>query len=253
MVDFTDKVVVVTGGLGLIGKQVVMAFCEFNATVIVLDRSPDLFDQYFSSYQNTHFYQVDVEKPNEIENSINNIIGLFNKIDVWVNIAYPRTKDWGHFIDMVSFESWNDNLKMHLGSYFWTSKLVLEEMKKKSSGSLINFGSIYGIVGPNFSLYEGTDMTVPVAYAAIKGAISSLTKYFASLYGPHKIRVNCIAPGGIFDHQAENFVERLNVLTPLRRMARDYEIAMPTLFLASEAASYITGHVLTVDGGWTIQ
>lgn len=253
MLDFSDKVVIVTGGLGLIGRQLVLAFNEFNATVIVLDLLSERFEEYFSSCENIHFFKTDIAEPKEIQTSVERIIKDFRKIDVWINAAYPRTADWGKAIDEVSFESWNENLKLHLGSYFWSSKLVLEIMKAQKSGALINFGSIYGVVGPNFDVYKGTEMTMPVAYAAIKGAITNLTRYFATLYGPYNVRVNCIAPGGIYNHQPEEFVKNYNQLTPLKRMGRDYEIAMPTIFLASQAASYITGQTLLVDGGWTAQ
>ncbi len=251
MLDFSDKVVIVTGGLGLIGRQVCSAFNEFNATVIVMDISSELFDEYFSSCKNIHFFKMDITDPSEIESCIKRLIKDFRKIHVWINTAYPRSADWGNFIDNVSYESWNENLKIHLGGYFWSSKLILEVMKKQQTGNLINFGSTYGVVGPNFDVYKGTDMTMPVAYAAIKGAITNLTRYFAALYGPYNIRVNCIAPGGIYNNQPEKFVEKYNELTPLKKMGKDYEIAMPTVFLASEAASYITGQTLLVDGGWT--
>jgi NAD(P)-dependent dehydrogenase (short-subunit alcohol dehydrogenase family) len=253
MLEFSGKVVAVTGGLGLIGKQVSLAFNEFDATLVVLDIHPDLFDKYFASYPNIHFLKMNITEPDEIKAGVEKIIKDFQKIDVWVNTAYPKTKDWGKFIDDVSFESWNKNISMHLGGYFWSSKLVLDEMKTRKSGSLINFGSMYGAIGPNFNVYAGTDMTTPVAYSAIKGALASLTRYLATLYGAYNIRVNCIAPGGVHNNQNENFVKRYNELTPLRRMGKAYEIAMPTVFLASEAASYITGQILMVDGGWTAQ
>jgi len=124
-------------------------------------------------------------------------------------------------------------------------------MKQRGGGVLINLASIYGMLGPNFSVYEGTEMTSPAAYAAIKGAIINLTRYFATFYGADNIRVNAVCPGGVFDNQDDNFVKAYGKLTPMGRMARASEIALPVVFLASDAASYITGQALIVDGGWS--
>jgi len=124
-------------------------------------------------------------------------------------------------------------------------------MKRNQGGTIINFGSTYGVVGPKFSIYEGTEMTSPAPYSAIKGGIINFTRYLATYYASHNIRVNAICPGGIFDEQNEKFVEKYNENTPMGRMGKPEEIAGPVLFLASEASSYITGEVLMVDGGWT--
>lgn len=253
MMDFTGKVVVITGGAGLIGKEVSLAFLEHGASVVVADMDEKIFRGIFCDFLDSgkiSFERFDITNPSGIGKGIKKIIGKFKKIDVWVNSAYPRTPDWGNYIDDVTFSSWDKNIRMQLGGYFWSSKLVLEYMKKKRSGCLINFGSTYGVVGPNFDIYKGTDMTMPVAYSAIKGAVVNLTRYLAALYGGHNIRVNCICPGGVFNGQNPGFVKRYGNLTPLKRMAKNTEMAMPTLFLASDAASYITGHVLMVDGGW---
>jgi len=252
MLDFTGKVVVVSGGLGLIGKQVLFAFREFNATLVAADVDEKRFRELFSGFDNVHFENLDVSKPSDIELGVKRILKKWGKIDVWINCSYPRTDDWSRSIDDVTVDSWDANVKMHLGGYFWASKVVLESMKSNGSGCLINFGSTYGVVAPHFDVYAGTDMTVPVAYSAIKGGIITLSKYLAAIYGPYNIRVNCICPGGVYDRQDERFVKRYDELTPLKRMARDYEIAMPVVFLASDAASYITGHTLMVDGGWTV-
>ena len=124
-------------------------------------------------------------------------------------------------------------------------------MKRQGGGSIINFASIYGVVAPDFSIYEGTDMTMPVAYSAIKGGIITLSKYFATYYGGDNIRVNAISPGGIFSGQAESFVDRYAQKTPMKRMGTPEEIAGAVVFLSSNASSYVTGQNLLVDGGWT--
>ncbi|MEK7333547.1 MAG: SDR family oxidoreductase, partial [Nitrospirota bacterium] len=118
-------------------------------------------------------------------------------------------------------------------------------------GTIINLASIYGVVAPDFSIYEGTEMTMPVAYSAIKGGIIALTRYIATYYAKYNVRANTVSPGGIFDNQQETFVKRYSDKTPLGRMGSPSEVTGAVVFLASEAASYITGQNLIVDGGWT--
>jgi len=253
LLNFSGKNVVVTGGLGQIGYKVSRAFLEYGAQVIVADINDSGFAalQSESGGERCRFLPFDISNLEQIPEVAKNIVNEYKQVHVWVNAAYPRTKDWGNKLEDAPLSSWDENIRSHLGGYFWTSKAILEHMKEQGSGSLINLGSIYGVVGPNFSVYEGTEMTMPVAYAAIKGAIVNLTRYFATCYGKYNVRVNSICPGGVFADQNPRFVERYNRLTPLGRMAKAEELAMPTVFLAADAASYITGHTLIVDGGWT--
>jgi NAD(P)-dependent dehydrogenase (short-subunit alcohol dehydrogenase family) len=117
--------------------------------------------------------------------------------------------------------------------------------------SIINVSSIYGVVAPDFEIYSGTDMTSAAPYSAIKAGIINFSRYAASYYGKYGIRVNSICPGGVFDNQNKIFIENYSKRTPLGRLAKTAEIAAPILFLASDAASYITGATVMVDGGWT--
>ena len=125
-------------------------------------------------------------------------------------------------------------------------------MKKQGFGSLINMSSIYGLVGPDFTIYEGTDMTMPAAYAAIKGGLNNLTRYLASYYGVSQIRINTVSPGGILDNQPKSFIDNYNKKVPLKRMGSPKDIVSAVYFLLSDESGYITGHNLVVDGGWSI-
>jgi NAD(P)-dependent dehydrogenase (short-subunit alcohol dehydrogenase family) len=174
-------------------------------------------------------------------------------MDIWVNASYPRTKDWSRGVSEMRVETLRKNVDMHLNSYLWTSRVAGLRMKRaRKRGAIIHFGSIYGIQANDFSVYDGTAMTSPMAYAAIKAGILNGTRYLASYFGPCGIRVNSVCPGGVFDRQPRRFVDNYERKVPLKRMARPEEIAGVVLFLASEAASYITGTTLCVDGGWTI-
>lgn len=124
-------------------------------------------------------------------------------------------------------------------------------MKRLGGGSIINIGSTYGVVAPDFSIYEGTQMTMPAAYSAIKGGLITFTKYLAAYYGKDKVRANVVSPGGIFDHQPKSFVEKYSKRVPLGRMGEPSDVAGAVVFLASDASKYVTGHNLMVDGGWT--
>jgi len=124
-------------------------------------------------------------------------------------------------------------------------------MKDQRHGSVVNIASIYGTVGPDFSIYEGTNMTMPAAYSAIKGGVINFTRYLASYYGSYNIRVNCISPGGIFDKQSPNFVNKYESKVPLRRMGLPEDISPAVGFLLAQESSYITGQNIIIDGGWT--
>ena len=125
-------------------------------------------------------------------------------------------------------------------------------MSKQMYGSIINIASIYGVVGPDFTVYDETSMTMPAGYSAIKGGLINLTRYMASYFGSNNIRVNCVSPGGIFDNQDINFVKNYEKKVPLGRMGLPEDIAPSVAFLLSDDSKYITGQNLIIDGGWTI-
>ncbi|MHA8090222.1 oxidoreductase [Aquirufa antheringensis] len=243
MFSVLNKVIVVTGGNGLLGREIVSTLrCE-GAIVIAADI---LFEK-----QESDDLILDITSKSSIILGITQIIEKYNRIDGWVNNAYPRTKDWGDKFENISLDSWKTNVDMHLNGYFLCCQLVLEQMKIQQFGSLINMSSIYGIVGPDFTVYDNTNMTMPAAYSAIKGGINNLTRYLASYYGKYQIRINTVSPGGIFDNQPLSFVDNYNKKVPMKRMGHPKDIVSAIYFLLSDESSYITGHNLIVDGGWT--
>jgi len=252
--SLANKKAVVTGGCGLIGKEIVRGLAEAGAKVFIVDINREKGNKLASSlvkdgYSAEFIYWDTIIR--KIESNIKAIFKLSGHVDIWVNNAYPRTKDWADKIEKVTPAAWQKNIDMQLNSYALCSKYAAENMAKKG-GSIINMGSIYGVLGADFTVYEGTNMTLPFAYSAIKGGIVNLSRYLASYFGKHNVRVNTICPGGVFDNQNTEFVKKYSHKVPLKRMAKVDEIASVVIFLASDAASYITGATLMVDGGWSI-
>lgn len=253
--DFSlkDKIAVVTGGAGLIGKAICKALAEAGAKVYIADINSDksqvICGEIRQDSLNAEWIDMDITSEESIKGSVSKIIKNEGKIDIWINNAYPRTSDWGDKFETIKASSLKKNVDMHMNGYFVCCQKALEEMKKRQEGVLLNIGSHYGVLGPNFSIYEDTDMTMPAAYSLIKGGIVNFSRYLATYYARYNLRVNAVCPGGVFDNQDQRFVDRYCKLVPLQRMASPDDIAGPVLFLCSDAASYMTGQVIMVDGG----
>lgn len=244
------KTAMVIGGAGLIGRGIVKALHEFGAEVYIADIDKNKADELIKDVA-VKFVYLDITSDDSIQKALAEVIKKSGKIDILVNCAYPRTKDWGMKFENIPFASWKTNVDNHLGGYFLCCQKAAEQMKAKGGGVIINLSSIYGVVAPDFSIYEGTEMTMPAAYSAIKGGIISLTRYIATYYGGYNVRANTISPGGIFDNQPKSFVEKYTKKTPLKRMGVPDDIIGAVIFLVSDASSYITGQNILIDGGWT--
>jgi NAD(P)-dependent dehydrogenase (short-subunit alcohol dehydrogenase family) len=239
-----DKIVIVTGGSGLIGRAIISDILKRGGFVINidLDVKTDL---------NSGTFNADVSNDSAIQDAVRKIVSEFGKIDGLVNNAYARTIDWGNKFEDILPDSWRKNVDLQLNSHFVISQIVLKQMKIQHYGSIVNIASIYGVVGNDFTVYEGTELTSPAAYSAIKGGLINLTRYLASYYGKENVRINCVSPGGIFDNQHPTFIKNYENRVPLKRMGRPEDIAPAVSFLLSQDSKYITGQNIIVDGGWT--
>lgn len=244
MFSIKDKIIVITGGNGLLGKSMVSVLRKHGAVVVSADLIVDPSDP--------DSVIMDITNEVSVSETVQYLVDRYERIDGWVNNAYPRSKDWSRKFEDISIESWRQNVDMHLNGYFICCQIVLEQMKKQQYGSLINMSSIYGLLAPDFRVYEGTEMTMPAAYAAIKGGLNNLTRYLSSYYGPYQVRINTVSPGGIYNNQPQNFVESYIKRVPLYRMGEPEDIVSAVFYLLSEQSKYVTGHNLVVDGGLSI-
>jgi NAD(P)-dependent dehydrogenase (short-subunit alcohol dehydrogenase family) len=253
MFDLSGRVALVTGGAGTIGAAMCEALADHGATVLVGETAMDPARELADRLDDAAAVELDVTSDASVEETVAAVREEYGGVDVLVNSAYPRNDNYGRPYEEVTLEDWRENLDMHLTGYFRTAFHVSQGMVEDgTAGSIVNVGSTYGVQAPDFSVYEGTDMTSPVEYSAIKGGVVNLTRYLASYLGSHGIRANTLSPGGVFADQHPDFVAAYERRTPLDRMAEPDDFKGPVVFLASDAARYVTGHNLLVDGGWTI-
>jgi len=260
-----EQMAFVVGGVGLIGKQISTALASAGAHVVILDldckKGASLASSLHEAGFTVSFREFDCSDLENLEERFSGLVADFGCPKVYVNTSYPRTDDWSKssFAD-CSLDSFRRNVDIHMNSYAWLARLVAEAMVADGvSGSIIQLGSTYGILGQDLSVYEGTDMHENMTYAAIKGGVTNLTRQMASYYGRYNIRVNTLAPGGLTGHvagksdaQNPKFLEQYSGKAPLRRLGCADEVASCALFLSTEASSYITGSALVVDGGWSV-
>jgi NAD(P)-dependent dehydrogenase (short-subunit alcohol dehydrogenase family) len=239
-----NKIIIVTGGNGLLGAAIVERIKSEGGFCVNFEINHETND-------NLSNVACDITNEDSINKALSLVIEKYNRIDGLVNNAYPRTKDWGNKFEDILFDSWRQNIDWQLNSYFYMSQQVAIQMGKQKSGSIINMASMYGVVAPDFTVYDGTNMTMPAAYSAIKGGLVNLTRYIAAYFGPQQVRVNTVSPGGIFDNQNVTFVANYEKKVPMRRMGTPDDIAPSVVFLLSDDSKYITGQNLIIDGGWT--
>ena len=179
-----NKVIVVTGGAGLLGRNFCKLIIENGGIAIVAEQNIELAQKFKNQIQNEnlHIEKLDITSKKSIKNLIINLDTKFSRIDALVNSAYPRNKNYGkHFFD-VNYSDFCENLGMNLGGYFLTSQQFSKYFYNQGFGNIVNISSIYGVVAPKFEIYENTKMTTPVEYAAIKSGLIHLTKYMAKYF-----------------------------------------------------------------------
>jgi NAD(P)-dependent dehydrogenase (short-subunit alcohol dehydrogenase family) len=253
-----DKVVVITGGAGLIGKEFVKAVVENDGIAIMADINEELGQKVKEDLSeelnstNIDFIKLNITSKSSLDNCINYIDAKYKRIDALVNNAYPRNKNYGkHFFD-VEYGDFVENLGLNLGGYFIASQQFAGYFQKQGYGNIINISSIYGVVAPRFEVYEGTSMTTPVEYAAIKSGLIHLTKYMAKYFKGMNIKVNALSPGGIFDHQPEEFLAKYKEQCLNKGMLDKSDLKGTLVYLLSDISKYVNGQNIVVDDGFSL-
>lgn len=252
-----QKVCLITGGAGFLGRKYCEFFLKKKYVVLCVDNSrKNLRHLKFNNSKNLFIYECDITKDNKVKK----LFKLINKsffVDVLINNAA---------IDAVPFKKkdapqrfptnkmWDNEINVSLKGSFFMIKFFGEEMKRRKSGSIINIGSDLSVIAPNQNIYKSSydNYIKPVTYSVIKHGMLGLTKYFASLYGKSNVRVNMVSPGPIYNNQSKKLLDELNNLIPMERLGSPKEILGLLLYLSSSESSYITGQNILVDGGRTI-
>jgi NAD(P)-dependent dehydrogenase (short-subunit alcohol dehydrogenase family) len=253
-----DQVIIYTGAAGLIGSAACLELAREGANLCLIDPAVDQLNELKTRLESDFnievmvFSDLNTLDPSQIDNMLDQVVAKMGPPTCLINCAYPRSSDWHLKFEEIPLPSWQSNVDQHLNGYFLVTQRVAKIMMNRKAGNIINFSSIYGLVGPDFSVYDGIEgMTMPAAYSVIKGGISNFTRYLAAYLGPYGIRVNAICPGGVKNSQNERFVENYEKKVPLRTMATTESVVGPLIFLVSSMSSYCTGLNLAVDGGWT--
>ncbi len=264
MFSLKNKTAVVTGALGLIGRQHCIALANAGANVVAADLDKHSAQKFALSLNTESIgVEVDVSNKNSLIELVNCIKKEFNGVDILVNNAAindmfenPKTVLEESKFENYPLNLWQRSIDINLTGVFLCCQVIGSEMAKKRKGSIINIASTYGITAPDQSLYINPNgdqvFYKPPAYAVSKAGVIMLTKYLASYWGKTGIRVNTLSPGGVRNNQDEFFIEKYSSRTTLGRMAEPHDYIGALVFLASDASSYMNGANLVVDGGWTI-
>lgn len=253
-ISLTGKVVIQFGGTGLLGRALVKSLASAGAILVVASRNraalQSLADAESAAGRKVFIEETDIGSEASLASLRDRVLAKHGRVDgiVFNAVSRPmRTMD-------DDLKIWRESMETNATGFFATCRVFGDTMAKQCGGSIVNIASIYGMVGSNLSLYEGTTMTTAPDYFFHKGGMINLTRYLASHYGAQKVRVNVVSPGGIYNPetpQAAEFINRYNKITMLGRMCDAAEIGGAVIFLLSDSASYVTGANIPVDGGHT--
>lgn len=261
LMNLKGRSALITGGAGHIGRAITLALAQAGAKVAIADRHPqalaDAAEQLRAAVPGA---QVSCHTVNLADEAATRALPAqaaqaCGSLEVLVNCAAfvgtSELKGWGVPFEKQGTDAWRQALEVNVTAAFELVQECLPLFRASThKASVINVASIYGLLGPDWKLYEGTQMANPAGYGASKGALIQLTRYLATTLGPD-VRVNSISPGGVARNQDPLFVNRYEARTPLARMAVEEDFMGAALYLASDLSAYVTGQDIAVDGGWS--
>ncbi|QCC84762.1 SDR family oxidoreductase [Desulfovibrio desulfuricans] len=252
------RVALVTGAAGHIGRALCQELASHGASVAVLDvREQDckLVCEEITAHYGVPALPVPCDLANDesVHAAPHRVAEILGGLDILVNnagfVGTSGLSGWVTDIERQTTQTWRQAFEVNLTAPFTLCRESIPYLKKNGYGSIINVASIYGVLGPDMGLYEGTSMGNPIAYAASKGGLIQMSRWLSTVLAPD-IRVNSICPGGVWRNQPEAFVERYKARTPMRRMATEEDMVGTVLYLASDLSRYVTGQNIMIDGGW---
>jgi NAD(P)-dependent dehydrogenase (short-subunit alcohol dehydrogenase family) len=260
LMSLHGRTALITGAAGGLGRAMADTLAQLGATILLVDlRETHTADIAAAIERKWHVrvgvFGCDLEVPEERTRLFERVCDGGFRVDIMINnaafVGTSGLEGWLVPFEKQTIDTWRRAIEVNLTAAFDLVKGFAPALRTTGHGSVINIASIYGLHGPDYALYEDTEMGNPAAYAASKGGLIQLTRWLATTMAPD-VRVNAIAPGGVFRNQPEAFVRRYEARTPLRRMAREDDFRGAVGFLASDLSAYVTGQVLAVDGGWGI-
>lgn len=254
-----DKIIVVTGGAGLIGKEFISTIVKHGGIAILADIDIELAKKtknHLSETLNTESIdaiQLDITNEDSLVEVITYLDNKYKRIDALVNSAYPRNKNFGKDVFDIHYDDFVENMGLNLGGYFLTSQQFAKYFIKQGYGNILNISSIYGVVAPKFEIYDNTNMNSAIEYAAIKAGLIHMTKYLAKYFKGMNIRVNCLSPGGILnDNQPENFLSAYKDKCINKGMLDKEDLEGSLVYLLSDMSRYVNGQNIIVDDGFVL-
>ena len=253
--DLGGRRVLLTGGAGHIGLAAAESVIELGASVVILDVDARACQERAAALGPRVLpLPCDLSNEEAARSAVRRATEMLGGLDILIHCAAyvgtTRAPGWAVPFEQQSVAAWDNALRVNLTAAFVMAQEGRAALSASGYGSIVLFASTYGLVGPDMGLYADTDLANPVAYGVSKGGLIQLTRYLATVMAPG-VRVNAIAPGGVSRGQPDAFRRRYETRTPLKRMAFEEDLKGAVAYLASDLSSYVTGHTLVVDGGWT--
>lgn len=253
--NFKNKLIFISGSNGFIGKQLCQTFLSLGARIIATDIDKNSY-ALKNNKKNFYYYCCDLTNKNLLRNLIEDVKNRYKSLDIIINNAsytgQSLLKGWSTDFKKQNTENWKKVFDVSLSSNFELSKGFFKLLKKNKKGKIINVGSIYGFMGPDWDMYKNTGIYNPAGYGISKSGIIYLTKWLAATMAPY-VTVNCVSPGGVLRKQPKKFIKNYLKKVPLKRMCTENDVVNTVIFLSSDLSNYITGQNIILDGGLSLK